>query len=170
LDEKAQNSKTTLISLSGSIRPGREVGIETPGSTAILRDGSVTVMVHKVIGGERFEARQETLRAGDLFLVEHDVETAGFVVIDERPALTAAYRISGKKAFIQRPGGGDRIPLAATLFQRLLNDDVFQVVAWVLACISALATFVQFGMSFESVPGGDQDKGAQRAKNRKARR
>lgn len=158
--EKARQGKTTLISLSGAVRPGRDVGVETPGSTAVLRHGTVSVMVRKVLGNDRFEARKETLRAGDLFFVSGDsVATAGFAVANEQPALTAAYRVSGEHAYIQRPGGGEPTPVAATLFQRILSDDVFQVIAGLLTCISGLATFVQFGMSVEGVPDADVDVG-----------
>ena len=158
--EKARQGKTTLISLSGAVRPGRDVGVETPGSTAVLRHGTVSVMVRKVLGNDRFEARKETLRAGDLFFVSGDsVATAGFAVANEQPALTAVYRVSGEHAYIQRPGGGEPTPVAATLFQRILSDDVFQVIAGLLTCISGLATFVQFGMSVEGVPDADVDVG-----------
>ncbi len=39
--QAAERGITTVLTLSGTITPGREVGIETLGSTAILREGSV---------------------------------------------------------------------------------------------------------------------------------
>jgi hypothetical protein len=133
----AARGVTTVLTLSGTITPGREVGAETLGSTAILREGSVAVLVETAFGLDRFEARRESLEAGDLFRIvepDPDIPSDGFVVADERPALTAAYRVGGRRGHRQRPGGGG-YDVEATIYQRLLRDEYFQMLSSLLALL-----------------------------------
>ena len=143
--QAAERGITTVLTLSGTIAPGREVGVETLGSTAILREGSVAVLVETAFGTDRFEARREPLDAGDLFRIvdpDPDYQTDGFVVADERPALTAAYRVGGGRGYRQRPGGGGYY-VAATTYQRILHDEFFQMLSGGLVILAGLAAVGQ---------------------------
>jgi hypothetical protein len=149
--QAAERGITTVLTLSGTITPGREVGMETLGSTAILREGSVAVLVETAFGEERFEARREALEAGDLFrVVDPDPRnpTDGFVVADERPALTAAYRVGGARGHRQRPGGGG-YDVVATTYQRIVHDEFFQLLSWVLVFLAGLAAVGQLAASLK---------------------
>jgi hypothetical protein len=147
--QAAARGVTTLLTLSGTITPGREVGVETLGSTAILRNGSVAVLVETAFGEERFEAHSEPLEAGDLFrVIDPDPRnpTDGFVVADERPALTAAYRVGGLRGYRQRPAGGG-YDVVATTYQRILRDEFFQMLTWVVVFLAGLAAVGQLATS-----------------------
>ncbi len=153
--QAAERGITTVLTLSGTITPGREVGIETLGSTAILREGSVAVLVETAFGTDRFEAHREPLEAGDLFrIVDPDPgnQTDGFVVADERPALTAAYRVGGGRGYRQRPGGGG-YDVVATTSQRILRDEFFQMLSWVLVLLAGLAAVGQLAASLKADSG-----------------
>jgi hypothetical protein len=147
--QAAERGITTVLTLSGTITPGREVGVETLGSTAILRAGTVAVLVETAFGKEMFEARRELLEAGDLLRVvnaDATVPTDGFVVADERSALTAAYRVAGERAHRQRPGGGG-YDFAATMYQRVFHDEFFQMLSGVLVFLAGLAAVGQLATS-----------------------
>jgi hypothetical protein len=109
------------------------------------------VLVETAFGTERFEARRELLEAGDVFRIEDPDPrnpTDGFVVADERPALTAAYRVGGLRGRRLRPGGGG-YDVVVTTYQRILHDEFFQLLSWVLVFLAGLAAIGQLAASLK---------------------
>src|SRR5688572_136517 len=107
------------------ISAGRPVGLETQGSgTALLRSGRVTLREASFISRGLHDASMVDLNAGDFFRVAQvnpEGLASGFIVADERPAMTVAFRIARKKATITRPGGVE-FPMASDIFSRFAND------------------------------------------------
>lgn len=144
--QRADAGKTILLTLAGSIGSGRQVGVEVAGSSAILRDGIVSVLVPSVFSGAYFEAQRISLGAGDGFRVSGTSTasgTEGFVLADERPALTAAYRVSGRRATVLRPGGGS-YDVRVSEYQRIIHDEFFRLVMGLLGFIGAVTSPLSF--------------------------
>ena len=100
-------------------------GLRDPGSgTALLRSGRVTLREASFISLRLHDASLVDLNAVDLFRVAQvnpEGLASGFIVADERPAMTAAFRIARKKATITRPGGVE-FPMASDILSRFAND------------------------------------------------
>jgi hypothetical protein len=146
IKQRADAGKTILLTLTGSIGSGRQVGVEVAGSSAVLRDGAVSVLVPSVFSGAYFEAHRITLGAGDGFRVSGTSiasGTEGFVLADERPALTAAYRVSGRRATVVRPGGGS-YDVRVSEYQRIIHDEFFRVVMGLLGFVGAVTSPLSF--------------------------
>jgi hypothetical protein len=146
-EDRAKQGRTVLLPLAGTVSAGRPIGIETGGTTAILRAGQVTMLGRSVFRENIFEAGAFALAAGDQFKVEGP--TLGFVVADERPALTAAYRVVSDVGTVIRPGGGE-YPVSASILGRLLADDWFRALAGALGLFGGVATFVQLVLEIKN--------------------
>jgi hypothetical protein len=143
LEERARRGTTVLLPLAGTVSAGRTIGIETGGTTAMLRNGRVSMLGRSVFREDIFEAGAITLEAGDQFDVAG--QTLGFVVADERPAMTAAYRAIARTGTVVRPGGGT-YTVSASLLGRLFSDDLFRALSALLALAAGIATVVGFGV------------------------
>ncbi|MEZ5320102.1 MAG: hypothetical protein R2752_22060 [Vicinamibacterales bacterium] len=142
LPARANAGRTVLIPLAGEVVSGRSVGIEVSGTTAVLREGTVSLLDRTAFGNNIFEARRVELSAGDQFQVaepDPDAPTLGFILADERPALTAAYRVVGRRGTVVRPGGGS-YTISASALGRLFGDDLFRAISAVLAVLGTFAT------------------------------
>jgi hypothetical protein len=149
--ERGERGEHVLLALSGRVTSGRPVGAETPGSTAVLRRGTVSMLARSIFGSGVFEAGRIDLDAGDAFDVEYASDRCGqetsetvmgFVVADERPSLNAVYRAVACSGWITRPGGGERRRLAPSLLGRVLHDELFQALSVVLAGVVSAITLV----------------------------
>jgi uncharacterized protein YjbI with pentapeptide repeats len=158
---QAKTGRSIIIPVTGEITVGQSVGIEAPGGTGLLRSGKVTMLEHSLFSDNVFIASSVDLSAGDTFKV-HEMKSPsmGFIVVDERPCLTAAYRVIGNKAIITRPGGGE-YPLSVSFLKMLLYDNLFQGVSTlfgILIVLTTLLTFLLDWTSFkrESVKSGER--------------
>ena len=107
----------------------------------IRRRNPFSGKVRNIFGDGVFDGGSAVLDIGDRFEVtdvDEESETLGFVVVDERPAMTAAYRVNGRNAAVYRPGGGS-YAVSTTAFARLIGDPVFRVLAGLLAILAAAA-------------------------------
>lgn len=108
-----------------------------------------------------FEAGSVELHAGDQFKIDDAASPAlGFVVADERPALTAAYQVAARKASII---GGTLYPVS--LLNRILNDHLFQGISVFFGMLVVVATLLTFLLSWryfyrEAVKGEAQEENA----------
>jgi len=143
LDERARKGTSVLLPLAGTVSAGRTIGIETGGTTASLRNGRVSMLGRSIFREDIFEAGAITLEAGDQFDVAG--QTLGFVVADERPALTAAYRVIARTGTVIRPGGGT-YTVSASLLGRLFSDDLFRALSALLALAAGITTVVGFAV------------------------
>jgi hypothetical protein len=152
--ERAGRGITTILTLEGDVSVGRPVGFETQGSgSAVLRSGRVTLRERSIFGQNVYEAGSVDLETGDFFQVERSSgseQSRGFIVIDERPGMTAAFRAVGRKAVVGRPGGGE-YPVTSRLFQRLLNDVGIQVLSALLAALVGIVGFAASVIELRSV-------------------
>ena len=154
---RAEAGLGVLIPLAGDVIPGREISFETGATTAVLRAGTVSMLGRSIFsflyGGDVFEAGRVELNVGDQFFVDEPQSSAhGFVLADERPALTAAYRIVGRKGRVVRPGPGGSspearmgYPVSVSLLDRVLHDRLFQALSVLfgsLMIIAGIGTFV----------------------------
>jgi hypothetical protein len=145
LSTRADSSRTVLLALFGEVWAGRPVLVNTRGSTAILRSGKVTLIGRSIFGSDRFEAGSVELDAGDVIeVVDPDGPARGFVLVDERPALTVAFQAQGRRMTITRPGGGT-YPLSASVLQRIVRDRLSQAVSLLVAVLVAFTTLRPFG-------------------------
>ena len=139
---RASRGRTTVLTLEGDVSAGRPIGFQTQGSsTALLRSGRVTLREKTMVLGAPFDAGTKNLEAGDFFrvgILNQPTGATGFVVVDERPAMTTAFRVVGKQASIERPGGGE-VQIATGITSRLANDPLLQ---WLLAVISAIVSVI----------------------------
>lgn len=137
----ADEGKTTLLTLIGDISIGRQVGAEQAGQSALLREGTVSVLVKSVFSRRYFESKRFPLDTGDGFSVRNmspETKAEGFALADERPGLTAAYRFVAKAGLVARPGGAD-YEVRPSIFQRIAADEFFKVVMGILAFVGAIA-------------------------------
>ena len=104
---RAAQGQTTVLALEGEISAGRPLGFQTQGSgTALLRSGRVTLREATFISRRSYDASIQDLYAGDFFRVTEvnpEIIARGFIGVDERPAMTAAFRIVGKEGTVERP-------------------------------------------------------------------
>lgn len=157
-DARAQKGRTLLVPVSGTVEPGRDVGRGGTGTTSILRSGKVTMLGRSVFSqwfapeAEVFEAGSVALDAGDQFRVEDaETEAYGFVVVDERPGLTAAYRVQGRRGIVSRPGPTTSgYSVSVSFVDRILHDRLFQAFSMAFAALIALITLVTFVMDWLS--------------------
>jgi hypothetical protein len=141
--DRADKGETILLPVSGEVMVGRTSGI---GTTAILRSGKVSMLGRSVFRSNAFEAGSVELNLGDRFHVtdiDPDSTTLGFVLADQAPGLTAAYRIVGSAGSVTRPGGG-MYTVTTSVYQRFLSDTVFRVLAGILITIAAIAQLGSF--------------------------
>lgn len=139
LRERADSGKTVILSLFGEVWLGRSVTVIAPGSSAVLRAGKVTLIGKSIFSSDVFEGGSVELDAGDQVDVPEDAGVArGFMVADERPALTAAYQVVSEQMVITRPGGGT-FPLTASFVDSVTHDRVSQLISVVSAILVVLA-------------------------------
>jgi len=136
LARRSAAGQELLLPLTGRVRSGRSVGFETPGGAGLLRGGKAALLgrsllertpfLARLASGTVFEAGSVTLDAGDQFTVEGVESPAfGFIVVDERPALAAAYRVVGRSGRVERPGG-QAYSVRVNLRARLVHDGPLQ--------------------------------------------
>lgn len=140
LPARANAGRTVILAVFGDVELGLPLGINTAGSGALLRSGKVSLIGRSAVRGDPFQAGAVELDAGDAVRVSDPEGAAvGFVVADERPALTAAYYVRGRTMQVTRPGGGT-YPISASGFQSLTHDRLSQVVSGVFALLAALVS------------------------------
>ena len=147
---RTERGASVLLAITGDVSLGRSVGVETAANQGILRHGNVTMLGRTIFGAGVFEGGAVELDAGDLFEVtevDSESQTLGFVLVDERPAMTAAYRVVGSNATVYRPGGGS-YGVTTSIFARFLGDPVFRVLAGFLVISSATAQLIISLMEF----------------------
>lgn len=145
IPERAAQGQTTVLTLEGEISAGRPVGFQTQGTgTALLRSGRVTLRERTLLNSTQYDMSTRDLDAGDFLRVgQVSSHGLGFAVVDERPAMTAAFRVIGQKATIERPGGGEA-PLAGDILSRFSNDVDLQAL---IAMIVALAGLISLSVA-----------------------
>lgn len=144
LAARADSGTTFILPLTGIVESGREVGLEAGGSRAILRSGTVTMLGRSVFSERVFEAGSVGLRAGDQFRVDmQESPSLGFVLADDEPGLTAAYRSVAQQGLVVRPGGGEFL-ISVPWLDQLLNDPLFRAIFLIIGALVATTTLLSF--------------------------
>lgn len=148
---RAELGESFVFDISGNITLGRSVDFETlDGSTAILRGGEVTITSKSWLANSFFEAGTKTLYLGDMLVFEKQLGKAyGFVVVNENPAMEAAYRVRAKTAKVVKPGPKDDetgYTISASLLDRFLNDKFFLGLSVLFGTLLVLFSILTFAM------------------------
>lgn len=144
-----------VFPLSGIVELGKSVDVEIFEETSpVLRSGDISMTGYSnFIGkGQYFEAGSEKLYLGDCLEFE-DKEAIGFVTVNDNPALQVSYRIEAEEAVVRKPGpkgknSGYRI--SASLYDRFVNDRLFQALSLIFATLIALSSLFDLVQNFRS--------------------
>jgi hypothetical protein len=121
--QRAATGRSITMPLLGRVELGHSPG--EPGR-ALLRSGSVSVLGRSLLGQTRFSAGSTPLEPGDWFFVDRPFgPAAGFIRVDERPALTIVFRALGSAGTVRR-FGSTGFTVSASMRDRLLNDTLLQ--------------------------------------------
>ena len=145
VDSLLNNGVSIVFPLSGIVELGKSVDVEIFEETSpVLRSGDITMTGYSnFIGmGQYFEAGSERLYLGDC-LEFKEKEAVGFVAVNDNPALQVSYRIEAEEAIVRKPGpkgknSGYRI--SASLYDRFVNDRLFQGLSLIFATLIALSS------------------------------
>jgi hypothetical protein len=153
IDLIIQDGKSIIIPISGNIDIGNDVAGQVEGIMApVLLNGTVTMTGYSNFTSNYFNAGEEKLYLGDRLIFESDtLEGIGFIKVSEEKAMNISYRVEAKQAKILKPGprtaeSGQKI--GATIYDRLLNDKLFQIISLVAATSGLLATIGSFIMDY----------------------
>ena len=152
IDSLLNNGVSIVFPLSGFVELGKSVDVEIYEETSpVLRTGDISMTGYSSIfgNGHYFEAGNKKLYLGDC--LEFDKKEAiGFVSVNDNPALQVAYRIEADQAIIRKPGpkaknSGYRI--SASVYDKFINDRIFQGLSLIAAFLLVLASFGDFIMN-----------------------
>lgn len=147
--ERAIKGENIIIPFSGDVVLGRAVNYESYAyNPALVRNGKITMIGKSLFANHFFESGTYDLNIGDQFVIEQAKSKAyGFVVVNENPAMSAAYRVVGKKGRIVTPGPVNEETgyfISTTFLSRFLYDSFFQSLSWAFACIIFISTALTF--------------------------
>jgi len=156
IQTKAKEGISYIFKIDGKIEIGRNVALELfDESNAILRSGKVVLIGSSKFSNNCFEAGFEQLNLGDRLVFDNQESKGfGFVVVNEKAGMEAAYRVESKKARIIRPGPQkDRsgLLISATFLDRLFNDPFFKGLSFIIGVLVffiTTSTFIMDTISF----------------------
>lgn len=151
VDSLLNKGISIVFPLSGIVELGKSVDVEIYEETSpVLRTGDITMTGYSDFGsGQYFEAGNKKLYLGDC-LEFGKKEAIGFVSVNDNPALQVAYRIEANQAIIRKPGpkgknSGYRI--SASVYDKFINDRLFQGLSLIFATLLVLASLGDFIMN-----------------------
>lgn len=151
IDSLLNNGVSIVYPLSGHVKLGKSVDVEIFNETnPVLRTGNITMTGYSNFGkGQYFEAGNKKLYLGDCLEFEKK-DAIGFVSVNDNPALQVAYRIEADEAIIRKPGpkgknSGYRI--SASLYDKFINDRLFQGLSLIFASLLVLTSLIDFVMN-----------------------
>ena len=146
LQQRADSGRTVILALTGRVKVGRTAGFETETTNPVLRSGKVTMLGRALLGGRVFNAGTVELDTGDQIEVQEPAAAAlGFVLADERPGLTAAYRAVGRRAEVSRPGGG-LYNISISLLTRIVREPLVQGASILLGGLLSIVALLGFAI------------------------
>jgi len=140
--QRAERGENIVLQFAGHASVGAELGFMTRVGAPVLREGNITMLGGNIIGPGKFDAGSFRLQPGDYLHVENPLSPAiGFIVADERPALTGIVRVLARSAQVDRAGGtGYR--LSMSLFDQIWLDPVVRSFAVLVSSIIGLFLFL----------------------------
>ncbi len=145
---------TTILTIDGYVTLGREIAYEIYGqSTAVLSSGTVDMTGTSRLFSLNFEAGTAELRLGDQIVFEGQPSKAfGFIAINEKPGMQAAYRVAARRARILKPGPkgeSNSYTIRATVLDRLLKAEAYQVVSLIFGIVVVGISITSFFLDFK---------------------
>jgi hypothetical protein len=143
IEERSRRGQPIVFAIHGSLQVGRSVQREPDPNLALLRSGKVTKFMNSIIWSSAFTAGSVELDAGDQVTIEAPTSSElGLIRIDERPALTVAYRAEAPSVKVARPGGG-QYWVRMSSAERALADPVLQHLWAALVFFSGVFTVLK---------------------------
>jgi hypothetical protein len=136
---RAEDGRPLALPITGKLEFGRRIGADSGLRPSLLRDGTITLLGHAVVGGTRFVSGTVALAPGDHVSVEASSDFAGVVAVHEGAVLTVAVRAVGRRATVSR-FGAEGYEVRTSLGSRILNDPLvtaswtgfFSLLGWVV--------------------------------------
>tara|TARA_B100001063_G_C16769174_1_gene560486 strand:+ start:1144 stop:2019 length:876 start_codon:yes stop_codon:yes gene_type:complete len=149
IGEKADSGITQVIPINGKVDLGRNILFESfSNSSAILRHGEVVVIGKSLLTNTYYKSTTYQLNTGDEFRIINPVSKSyGFVIINENPGMSAAYKVIGDEGRILTPGPRDDssgYPVKLSLLSKLENDIFFKALSIFIALLITVATIYPF--------------------------
>ena len=136
--------------IRGPVNLGRLNNSDIPGeSTALLRDGTITLLGIDTLLNYKFEAGERKLYLGDRF--ECNGNAFGFVNVNEKPGMQVAYRIIAKDGHIFKPGiisDNNNYQIRASYFDEIKSIQGIPILALVVGVIGGLQLLLLFVFEF----------------------
>lgn len=143
-DSLAGHGSTSVLPLYGDVQLERVGSIphRVLEPDGLLRSGKLSLLRRSLalFGGNIEEVGSASLNPGDELAFVPSAPLYGFVVADERPALTASLRIIAEEAIIT-PSGGKSRSVSPTYWDILRHDSGIQT-AWLILLFLVGATHV----------------------------
>lgn len=144
---KADSGQTTILTIDGKVNLGRSPGFETYGdSRALLREGQIS-MIGSSTFSENFDAGSTQLYLGNQIIFDSLNKAFGFITLNEKSGMQAAYRVVADKATISNGSPkmqGSRFTIQATKLDRLLKAPFFQHVSLFFGVVIILINILTF--------------------------
>lgn len=156
IDSLLNGGVSIVFPLSGIVKLGKSVDVEIFNETSpVLRSGDISMTGYSnlVGSGQYFEAGSEKLYLGDCLEFEGK-EAIGFVAVNDDPALQVSYRIEAEEAVVRKPGPkgkGSGYRISASLYDRFVNDRLFQGLSLIIAVLVALNTMTEFIRNYKGI-------------------
>lgn len=150
IDSLINNNTSIVIPISGSIRLGSSLDIESDNEyTLLLRDGNIAMTGVPKISNSHFASGHEKLYLGDRLVLE-DENSIGLATVNHEPSIHVSYRAYGKEARIIKPGPKDfasGYKISASIFSRFKYDKYYQTGSIIIALILSILTILDVYMS-----------------------
>ena len=153
---RARAGANSIVPVAGLVVPGRDLTYAAPGTSAILRSGTVTLLGRSIfwwLTPAVFNAGAVELKTGDTFVVEDPrTDAFGFAVANDQPALTAAYRVVAGRGYVVRSGpsadGVIGYPVYVSFFSRLVRDPLTRALSVLMGLFLAVVTVSGFWLDW----------------------
>lgn len=158
IEQRIKKGRTISYYIDGEILGLGKIILKNNNAISIplLKSGEVKMIRETLfMRNAEYVARTEKLNMGDGLKFEYGKDTNkslgrafGFVTINEKPGMSAVYRIKADKAKIIKPGPIDKKSgyyISVSIVDIFLNDRIFQVISIIIPII---ASFIGFYRTF----------------------
>lgn len=136
--------KSYTMPIDGLINIGGEVR-ELTTRMPVLREGKILIADKALVSQEYYVAEPYELNIGDKFSIkDQSVQSSGFILIDDSPAMTITYVSKGSEGVIERYKT-ESILLKNSFWTKLYNDETL-ILLWIL--LGTLYTVIKVSIRF----------------------
>jgi hypothetical protein len=128
VEGRAKNGQRFVFPFAGGLDLDGASGFMGGAPYPIIRSGKVLLLGRTLLGSSHYEAGSVALEEGDsLRFIRCSGSAVGFIIVDDRPAITAVYRIVASKGNVSR-FGSQGYDIGTSLAARIKNDGSVQLV------------------------------------------